>query len=124
MAVARLASIALDCADPTALATFWAELVGGEVVPVNDGFVGVKTDIGWLVAVRVPGYQPASWPDGPVPKQIHLDLAVDDLDGAEAEAVRLGARRTESQPAPERWRVLLDPAGHPFCLSTQIPDLP
>ena len=26
------------------------------------------------------------------------------------------------QPAPDRYIVLLDPAGHPFCLSTQIPD--
>jgi hypothetical protein len=53
---------------------------------------------------------------------MHLDLAVDDLDEAEAEAVRLGARRAADQPAPGRYRVLLDPAGHPFCLSTQIPE--
>jgi Glyoxalase-like domain len=45
---------------------------------------------------------------------------VDDLD--RAEALRLGARRAIEQRAPDRWRVLLDPAGHPFCLSTQIPD--
>jgi hypothetical protein len=122
MAIARLASIALDCDDPSALAAFWAALVGGEIVPVNDGFVGVRTDHGWLVAVRVPAYRPPSWPDGAIPKQIHLDLAVDDLDVAEPEAIRLGARRAPVQPAPDRWRVLLDPAGHPFCLSTQIPD--
>jgi hypothetical protein len=53
---------------------------------------------------------------------MHLDLAVDDLDEAEAEALRLGAHRAAEQPAPDRWRVLLDPAGHPFCLSTQIPE--
>ncbi|HLM96560.1 MAG TPA: hypothetical protein VK283_09590 [Acidimicrobiales bacterium] len=27
-----------------------------------------------------------------------------------------------AQPAPDRYLVLLDPAGHPFCLSTQIPE--
>jgi len=33
-----------------------------------------------------------------------------------------GAVRPDFQPAPERYVVLLDPAGHPFCLSTQIPE--
>ncbi len=53
---------------------------------------------------------------------MHFDLAVRDLEAAQAEAVRLGATLAAAQPAPGRWRVLLDPAGHPFCLSTQIPD--
>jgi hypothetical protein len=122
MAVARLASVALDCAEPAALAEFWAALVGGEVAYSSDEFVAVKTDRGWLTAVRVPDYEPPSWPGGAMPKQIHLDLAVDDLDEAEAEAIRLGARRAAEQPGPDLWRVLLDPAGHPFCLSTQIPE--
>jgi hypothetical protein len=112
----------LDCADPTALAAFWAALVGGEVAFSSGEFVAVKTDRIWLAAVRVPNYQPPSWPEDAVPKQMHLDLAVDDLDEAEAEALQLGAHRVSEQPAPDRWRVLLDPAGHPFCLSTQIPE--
>jgi hypothetical protein len=122
MALARLGSISLDCADPSSLAAFWAELVGGEVVFTSEDFVAVKTDRGWLSAVRVAAYEPPTWPEGAVPKQIHLDLAVDDLEEAEAEALRLGARRAVQQPAPQLWRVLLDPAGHPFCLSTQIPE--
>ena len=56
-----------------------------------------------------------------VPKQIHLDLAVTDLDAAVAEAEGLGARVASFQPAPDRRRILFDPAGHPFCLTTQIP---
>ena len=48
-------------------------------------------------------------------------LAVADLDEAAAEAERLGARPAPNQPDPRRWRVLLDPAGHPFCLTNQIP---
>jgi Glyoxalase-like domain len=122
MAVARLASTALDCSDPSALAAFWAQLVGGEVAFTSDDFCTVKTDHGWLATVRVDDYRQPSWPDPGVPKQMHLDLAVDDLDTAEAEAIRLGATLPVTQPAPERWRVLLDPAGHPFCLSSQIPE--
>lgn len=122
MAVARLASVALDCADPLPLARFWAALLGGEIAATSDMVAAVRTDRGWLMAMRVPGYVPPDWPDGSVQKQIHLDLAVDDLDAAEAEAIRLGARKAAEQPGPDRWRVLLDPAGHPFCLTTQIPE--
>lgn len=122
MAVARSISISLDCAEPLALATFWAELVGGEVAFTSDEFVAVKTGRGWLATVRVLDYRPPSWPDGPIPKQMHLDVAVDDLEEAEAAALRLGARPAAEQPEPQRWQVLLDPAGHPFCLTTQIPD--
>ncbi|MET7990769.1 VOC family protein [Amycolatopsis sp. NPDC005232] len=43
-------------------------------------------------------------------------LAVEDLDNAEREAIRLGATKETHQPGPERFRVLRDPAGHPFCL--------
>lgn len=116
MPLARLGLITLDCEDPVALAAFWAGLLDGEVVPVSDDVVMVKSDGTSLAAVRVPGYQPPTWPSGAVPKQIHLDLAVGDLDAAEAEAVRLGACRAGEQPRPGSWRVMLDPAGHPFCL--------
>lgn len=122
MAVARLGSVALDCSSPSTLGKFRAQLLGGEVAFTSDAFVAVKTDRGWLAAVQVEDYQPPTWPDGAGPKQMHLDLAVDDLDEAEAEALRLGATRAAEQPAPDRWRVLIDPAGHPFCLSTQIPE--
>jgi hypothetical protein len=72
--------------------------------------------------VRIPDHQAPSWPGGERPKQMHLDLAVDDLNQAETEALRLGAVRAADQPAPDRYVVLFDPAGHPFCLSTQIPE--
>jgi hypothetical protein len=74
MAVARLASISIDCDDPSALAQFWADLVGGEVAFTGDDFVAVKTERGWLAAVRVPDYQPPSWRDVAIPKQMHIDL--------------------------------------------------
>lgn len=61
-----------------------------------------------------------------IPKQMHLDLAVaaDGLDAAQALAVRLGARLAGQQPQPDRRRVLLDPAGHPFCLCNWGGSLP
>jgi hypothetical protein len=118
----RIGSVSLDCADPVALATFWANLLGGEIVFSSDDFVAVKLENTWLSTTKVENYKPPSWPTGSTPKQIHLDLAVDDLDSSELFAQQLGAVKAEFQPQPDRWRVLLDPAGHPFCVTTQIPD--
>ena len=50
----------------------------------------------------------------------HLDLGVDNLDTAQAAFPALGATEPASQPQPDRWRVLFDPAGHPFCISTNV----
>jgi hypothetical protein len=122
MTTIRLGSISLECAEPAPLAAFWATLLGGEVAFESDDFVAVKLDRVWLSTIKVDNYQPPTWPSGEVPKQIHLDLSVDDLASAEAEAVALGALKAAVQPEPERWTVMIDPAGHPFCLSTQIPE--
>jgi hypothetical protein len=46
---------------------------------------------------------------------MHLDFQVSDLQEAVAAALELGAQEAEFQPQTT-VRVLLDPAGHPFCL--------
>ena len=96
-------------------------MLGGEIVFTSAAAAVVRTDWVALSAIEVPAYQPPTWPEPDVPKQIHLDLAVADLETAVVESERLGATLAAEQPAPERRRVLLDPAGHPFCLTTQIP---
>jgi len=121
MAVARLVLTAIDCADPAPLADFWAALLDGTVIIRTEDLAVVKTDTILIGTVRVPDYRPPTWPGGDTPKHIHLDLAVRDLDEAEAEALRLGARKAEIQPGPDKWRVFLDPAGHPFCFTITIP---
>ncbi len=112
---------ALDCPDPLALAAFYADLLGYEVEPLGD-FPPEK--VTWIEVQRqgqsVLGFQKIdhfvapTWPEGPVPQQLHLDIHVDDLDEAEAHALRLGARKTAVQPG-DAFRVFLDPVGHPFC---------
>ena len=121
MAVASTGFVSMDCDDPHELAQFWAAMLGGEIAFIHDTAIGIRTDWVWLSAMKVPGYRPPTWPDDAVPKQIHLDLAVTDLPGAVIAAESLGATCAAFQPAPERRRILLDPAGHPFCLTTQIP---
>lgn len=121
MTAVRLALITIDCADPHALGTFWAQLLGGVIVLQNEHIAVVRSDRGAICAVAVAGYEAPTWPGGERPSHVHLDLAVVDLDAAEAEAARLGARRATEQPGADHWRVMLDPAGHPFCLSRNIP---
>jgi hypothetical protein len=51
--------------------------------------------------------------------QIHLDIWVEDVAKGVEWAIACGATEAEHQPAgrnPARLRVMLDPAGHPFCL--------
>jgi hypothetical protein len=124
VAMMRLGAVSFDCADPATLAAFWAELLGGEIVLARDDIGVVKLEHLLLTAMRVDDYAAPSWPGGPVPKQGHLDLAVDDLAEAERRAVALGAVRAGSQPVPTCHTVLFDPAGHPFCLSraTNFPE--
>jgi hypothetical protein len=119
----RRVFVTLDCSEPRPLAEFWAALLDGEVVFVTEQAVGVRSEQVWLSAMRVDGYRPPTWPDDSVPKQIHLDLGVDDLTAAVAEAERLGAVAAEFQPAPDARRIMLDPAGHPFCLTTGVPKI-
>jgi hypothetical protein len=49
---------------------------------------------------------------------MHLDLAVDDLEEAERRATALGAVKAGHQPGGDRFKVYIDPAGHPFCLAS------
>ena len=116
MAIAEIAAINLDCDEPGVLAEFWAHLLGGRVVMESPDFCAVQVGPLVIGAIRVEDHRRPTWPDSDVPQQIHLDLRVDDLDSAVVEAIRLGASDGPKQFTPERSRVLLDPAGHPFCL--------
>jgi len=118
----RFASVSLDCPDARALAAFYARLLGVDVAYASDDFSALRLGDVWLSTQRVDGYRPPTWPDGGTPQQVHIDFAVGDLDAAERAALDAGASPAAVQPSPDRWRVLLDPAGHPFCLSTLIPE--
>ena len=118
----RIGSISLDCNDPQKLAKFWADLLGGNIAFSVEHFVAVKLDSMWITAVKVEDYSPPTWPENEIPKQMHLDLAVTDLTAASARAISLGATESPTQPSPDTYIVMLDPAGRPFCLTTQIPD--
>jgi catechol 2,3-dioxygenase-like lactoylglutathione lyase family enzyme len=122
-AIARLAAVSLDARDPSALSRFYQDLLGLEVYFESPDFVALRGAPTLITIQRVTDLPPVSWPEGPIPKQMHLEFGVDDLDAAERAAIAVGARLAEVQPSPDRWRVMLDPAGHPFCLTTLVPEV-
>lgn len=100
------------------LAHFYHNILGGTIDEnlAEHDWVSLKTDTGVELGFQLaPDYQPPDWPAG-MPQQMHLDFDVPELDAAEEQLLAVGARKTKAQPNPERWRVFLDPAGHPFCL--------
>lgn len=120
--VGRLAAISLDTDDPAALGDFYKALLGLEDYFASEDFVALKGGPVLLTFQRVAEHVRPTWPTGPAPKQVHLELAVTDLNAAESKALALGATKAAEQPAADKWIVLLDPAGHPFCITTLIPE--
>ncbi len=117
MSTVKLAMVTLDCADPGPVSAFWAGFLGLEQTYGDENYAMLKGPDGPAIGFgKVEGYQPPAWPNEHGSKQFHFDLAVSDLAAAERRCVELGATLVDVQPG-ETWRVLLDPAGHPFCLT-------
>ena len=122
---------AIDCADPVNLANFYAHITGLKVDLTTEN---TNSDIVWielkdregipkLAFQKVANHKAPTWPEGPIPQQIHLDFAVKELDALENELLNIGATKTDFQPGSPKtndysteFRVYLDPEGHPFCL--------
>ncbi|GAA2323775.1 VOC family protein [Nonomuraea roseoviolacea subsp. roseoviolacea] len=131
----RLCQVVLDCTDARALAEFYRSLLGlvyrpGDEPPEAEGDDERGRD--WLV-LRTPGgasqlafqqveeLPEVTWPKGPIPQQLHLDLtvtSVEDLRVQHERVLSLGGRLLLDRidDAEEPLRVYADPAGHPFCI--------
>ena len=108
----RLHHLVLDCPDPSALAGFYAQLLGQPITYDSDDFVVVaenETSSG-LAFQRAPGHRRPTWPNPAVPQQMHLDIMVENIGEATPGVLALGASKLNGEG------VFADPAGHPFCL--------
>ncbi|MCZ2807096.1 VOC family protein [Modestobacter sp. VKM Ac-2983] len=112
-----LTATVLDTPDPRGLARFYATLLGWPIGADDPEWATLLPGGPGLSFQLEADHVPPVWPAGPDdPRmQAHLDIAVDDLDAAVLFARSLGATTAASQPQAH-VRVLLDPAGHPFCL--------
>lgn len=104
---------------PEGLARFYADLLGWDLTVHDATWVTLRPPGGrtYLACALDERYVEPVWPsaDGAPTMQAHLDIEVDDLTTSVADAVARGARVAAYQPQDD-VRVLLDPAGHPFCL--------
>jgi hypothetical protein len=113
-----LSATVLDTPDPIGLGRFYAGLLGWAVAEESAEWVRVLPERGPGLSFQLePDHERPVWPAGPgqVRMQAHLDIAVDDLEGGVGHAESLGAELASHQPQDD-VRVMLDPAGHPFCL--------
>ena len=117
MAIATMKMVTLDSADARRDAHFWASVLGWDVAHEQDEYAMLTGPGGLALGFgTVADYEPPAWPNQRGTKQFHFDLAVDDVDRGVADCVAAGATVATDQPG-ETWRVLLDPSGHPFCVT-------
>jgi catechol 2,3-dioxygenase-like lactoylglutathione lyase family enzyme len=119
----KLTEVAIDCADPRALARFWCSVLGYEVQDESDGVVTIGSPL-VPEGKRRPGPVPPTLTFAPVPEgktvknRLHLD--VNPTDGEQDDEVRrlldLGARPADVGQGEQSWVVLTDPEGNEFCV--------
>ena len=117
-------TITLDCADAEVLGAFYTRLFGWDIA-ARDGAGWVQLRNAWggvgLNLQAEDSYEPPVWPEQPgrQAKMMHFELLVDDLDAAVQLVLGIGGTEAVHQPPDRdqtRIRVMLDPAGHPFCM--------
>ncbi len=113
--------VVLDAPDGLELARFYQRLLGWELFPDEGGSgaaLAPSDEAGYNLGFQTePDYRRPVWPTeaGEPQMSMHLDIEVDDLEQAVAYAIEVGAVEASYQPQND-VRVMLDPAGHPFCL--------
>lgn len=136
--------VTLDCAEPHVLADWWAEALGWDVEPQDEGFIRSMIDQGYAReedTIRHGGK--LVWKEGaaigaeidgarrrilfqlvPEPKTVknrmHLDLRVG-ADNVALERSRLEAMGAtflhDGRQGPHSWVTMADPEGNEFCVS-------
>lgn len=119
----KMYSFTLDCVDPSHLAGFYAALLKWEIVFAVEDYAAVappgskQGSYPGILFQRNPDYVSPVWPATHGSQQLiaHIDFAVNDFESTISHAIDCGAIVAETQFSAD-WTVMIDPAGHPFCL--------
>jgi hypothetical protein len=110
--------IVIDCADPVALADFWAEALGYRKAGLFEPYVVLMPPVREhppVILQRVPEPKTAK-------ARIHFDLRVEDIESEARRLEGLGARRIDiGQGENPGWIAMADPEGNEFCVCPGIP---
>ena len=120
--IKSIIGIALDCHNASELADFYVNITGWKKEIECDGWAGIRTPEGILFVFQtIENYVPPIWPwkVGEQQQMAHLDFFVEDLKETEELVIKNGGKKSEIQ-FYETSTVMMDPAGHPFCLSTVL----
>ena len=110
-----VSSLVVDCRDPDTLATFWYELLGGELmVWPQYGVVTLRAEGITIDFVLVPD-------DKTVKNRLHLDLATPDPEATIERVVKLGGTFAEDFDLSERFTVMRDIEENEFCVMHDMP---
>ncbi|WP_416483878.1 VOC family protein [Streptomyces sp. CL12] len=110
-----IAAVVVDCADPRAMARFWAAATDWAVHRVSDDLAVLRSAEGtgtYLEFLRTPDVRTA-------PDRVRLDLLPYPGDDTAAEVARLrslGAADLDLGQGDVPWTCLTDPEGHEFCV--------
>ncbi len=119
----KLSSIVLDSGNAIQLADFYQNLLGWEKKVYDHGENGIwitlrnkEESTTRLVFQQVNNYQKPVWPAESNKQQqmLHMDFYSDNVEKDVKHALECGASLAKYQSGD--WKVLIDPAGHPFCI--------
>lgn len=105
-------STVIDCRDPEALAAFWCQALGYQVVFRNEREVDIApgpSSFPGLAFLRVPGRKEAK-------NRLHIDLNPSDQQAEVRRLLALGAARIDIGQGNAEWVVMADPEGNEFCI--------
>lgn len=105
-------ALTFDCADASALAHFWSDVLG---LPVNPDPTEAFASIGQSAALQ-PSWMFIKVPEAKTAKnRVHVDLASGDWATDVARVLALGATRIgDHEESGVRWVTLADPEGNEF----------
>lgn len=115
----QLSAAVLGSPDARELAAFYQRLLGWKTTVEEADWVMLRPESGGtgLSFQTESNYVPPVWPEveGAQQMMVHLDIATENLEKAVTWALQAGAVLADHQPQGDGC-VMLDRAGHPFCL--------
>ena len=119
----ELSSVVIDSNNADKLSEFYKQLLNWDKKVYDHGENGIWVSLSKkadsttrLVFQQVDNYTKPTWSKeaNRMNQKIHLDFYSDDVEKDVKRAIGLGATLSETQTGD--WIVLVDPAGHPFCI--------